>query len=158
MAGTLDRLLEYNLWANRALLQHCRSVDPTLLDASPPPGVYGSVRATLAHLASAEAAYTARLRGEEPQRLPADADLERIAASLERSGQDAIDLAQRVPSERIVTFHSPTLGEVSAPAWVIFAQLVVHGCDHRSQLATLFTQLGAPLPPLDIWQFAGIRR
>ncbi|MCX2726959.1 DinB family protein [Thermomicrobium sp. 4228-Ro] len=158
MLQSLEPLLAYNRWANQTLVRHCRSVDPALLDAAPPAGVYGSIRATLAHIASAEAAYTARLRGEEPQRLPPDADLDQIAASLERTGQALIELAKSIPADRVISYRSPTFGDVSAPAWVIFSQLVVHGCDHRSQLATLFTQFGAPLPPLDVWQFVGIRR
>ncbi len=158
MPSALEHLLAFNRWANRAVIAHCRAFDPELLDAPPPPGVYGTIRATLAHLASAEAAYTARLRGEEPERVPADADLDRIAAVLERTGEALVELARTLPAENVVSFHSPTLGAVSAPVWVVLAQAVVHGCDHRSQLATLFTQLGAPLPPLDIWQFAGIRR
>ncbi|MCX7624281.1 MAG: DinB family protein [Thermomicrobium sp.] len=158
MAPSLEPLLRFNLWANRLVVQHCRAIDPALLDAAPLPGVYGTVRATLAHIASAEAAYAARLRGKEPVRLPPDADLDRIAESLERTGLDLLELARTVPADRVVSYTSPTLGDVSVPAWVIFAQLVVHGCDHRSQLATLFTHLGAPLPPLDVWQFAGVRR
>lgn len=158
MVHPLEQLLAFNWWANRAVVEHCRAVGPALLDAPPPPGVYGTVRATLAHLASVEAAYVARLRGEEPERLPPDADLDRIAAALDRTGPALIELAQQVPSDRVLAFRSPTLGDVSVPAWVVFCQLVVHGCDHRSQLATLFTQLGTPLPPLDVWQFAGVRR
>jgi uncharacterized damage-inducible protein DinB len=77
---TLTQLLRFNHWANRLIVEHCRSVDPALLDAPPPPGVYGSVRATLAHLAWAEALYVARLRGEEPVDLPADASLDEIVA------------------------------------------------------------------------------
>lgn len=50
------------------------------------------------------------------------------------------------------------LGQVTTPAWVILAQALVHGCDHRSQLAAIFTQLGAPLPELDVWHFAGVIR
>jgi len=156
--SVLQELLRFHQWANQAVLAHCRTVDPLLLDAPPPPGVYGSIRATLAHLATAEAVYVARLCDEEPQRLPSDVDLEVIRASLERTSAALIELAQAIPPDQIISFNSPTFGAVSTPAWVIFAQAIAHGCAHRAQLATLFTQLGAPLPELDLWHFAGIAR
>jgi uncharacterized damage-inducible protein DinB len=58
----------------------------------------------------------------------------------------------------VISYTSAVFGPVSVPAAAIVAQAIVHGCDHRSQLAVLFTQLGAPLPELDIWRFVGIRR
>ncbi len=154
----LTQLLRFNHWANRRIVEHCRSVDPALLDAPPPPGVYGSVRATLAHLAWAEALYVSRLRGEEPVELPADASLDEIATSLERTGRELLELATSVPGDRVISYTSAVFGPVSVPAAAIVAQAIVHGCDHRSQLAVLFTQLGAPLPELDVWRFVGIRR
>ncbi|MCS7050019.1 MAG: DinB family protein [Thermomicrobium sp.] len=151
-------LLRFNRWANQAIVAHCRTVDPAVLDAPPPLGVYGTIRETLAHLATAEAVYVARLRGEEPQRLAADADLDTIASWLERSGAALEELAETTPPDRVLSFVSPTFGELSVPAWVLLGQAIVHGCAHRAQLATLFTQLGTPLPELDMWRFAGVTR
>ncbi len=153
-----EALLQFNRWANRAVLEHCRRIEPALLDAPPPPGVYGTIRATLAHLASAEAVYVARLRGEEPRRLPADADLEAIAQSLERSGTALCELVRDSQLDREIAFTSPTFGAVTCPVWVIFAQAIVHAGDHRSQLATILSTFGAPLPELDLWRYAGLVR
>lgn len=78
-----EELFQFNRWANLAVVDHCAQVPTDLLDAPPPPRMYGTIRATLIHPANAEIVYVSRLRGEEPQRLPSDVNLEVLRASLE---------------------------------------------------------------------------
>ncbi|RIK37445.1 MAG: hypothetical protein DCC55_24255 [Chloroflexi bacterium] len=63
----LAELLHHHLWANLRLLDTCAALDEEQLGASTP-GTFGSIRATLFHIARAEQSYLAHLTGRQSER------------------------------------------------------------------------------------------
>jgi uncharacterized damage-inducible protein DinB len=158
MSGTtnapLADLFRHNLWANLLLLDACAALDAAQFDATVH-GTYGSIRATLTHLAGSEESYLARLAGERP----ADAiqagevlELADLRAHLRRSGEALIDITQRVGT--IGSIRVAWGGKVwQVPAGVILTQAINHATEHRTHIATIITQQGIEPPELDGWAY-----
>jgi uncharacterized damage-inducible protein DinB len=99
MASYLDRLIDYNNWANRGLLDFLAAQPPETLDLTAA-GVYGTIRETLEHLLTSELSYHRRLaqrgivdRPDRPER-PDLADLQVLAAE---SAAGLVDLMDSLP-------------------------------------------------------------
>lgn len=152
----LTRLFRHNRWANRLIMEACTGLTDDLLRAAVE-GTYGALGPTLAHLASAEAGYVWRF-DQDPDRFTWDDDapippLSTLAEVLQRSGDRLVELAESIPDDRIVTYEIE--GEQRRwPAWVILGQVIDHGREHRSHVATILTQLGIEPPGIDMWDYA----
>jgi len=155
----MDLLVEFfrhNTMMNRRLVDACSRLSPEQLDAKAT-GTYGSVGATLVHIANGQEAYAARLLDtERPERLPEnpfpgfDALEERFArgdALLEEAAARAAD-----DREVTVTDDDPP-ATWSMPVSLFLLQAVNHGTEHRSQIATTMTQLGIEPPSMDGWTY-----
>ena len=147
-------LFRHHLWANLRLLDSCESLTDAQLEATTP-GTYGSIRATLTHLAGSDESYLARLTGERP----ADAigkgavvGIAELRAHIRRSGDGLIEVAGR----------AGTLGRIRVawddqawqfPASIILIQAINHATEHRAHVMTIMTQLG--LEPTDVsgWEY-----
>ncbi|HEV8456250.1 MAG TPA: DinB family protein [Gemmatimonadales bacterium] len=155
----MDLLVEFfrhNAMMNRRLVEACRQLRPEQLGATAI-GTYGNIGATLVHIANAQEGYAARLLDtQRPERLPEDpfpgfeALAERFAhgdAQLEeaptQAGQDR---------EVRVTGDDPP-GTWLMPVSLFLLQAVNHGTEHRSQVATILTQLGVEPPEMDGWTY-----
>jgi uncharacterized damage-inducible protein DinB len=153
---TIQQQFRHNRWANRLILDACRSLSAEQLRATCV-GTYGALGPTLAHLASAEAGYTHRLSGEPRHLLWGDQDplppVAQLAEVLDATGTRLIALATDVPGDRVITFVTLDGETVSHPAWVLLAQSIDHGREHRSHIATILTQLGIAPPDIDVWAF-----
>lgn len=157
MPTNLQQLYRHNRWANRQVLEACRSLSPEQL-AGTCEGTYGALWPTLAHLAAAEAGYVHRLSGEprilawrEPEMPPA---IEAIADALDRSGARLVELAASTADDHVAEFTTLDGEEVRLPGWILLAQAIDHGREHRSHVATILTQLGITPPDIDVWAFA----
>jgi uncharacterized damage-inducible protein DinB len=148
--------LKHNTMMNKRLVEACRQISSEQLGATIT-GTYGSVGATLVHIANGQVSYAARFLGfERPERLPEDpfpgfeALAERFAlgdARLEEAAARAGD-----DHEVQVTGDDPP-GTWRMPASLLLLQAVNHGTEHRSQVATILTQLGIEPPDMDGWTF-----
>ena len=78
MKSALDHVLRHNTWANGALLDFCRALDPARLDDQAA-GTYGTLYGTLQHLVGAEQWYVQLLTGEL------------IGARIRRTGRHTLD-------------------------------------------------------------------
>src|SRR6266498_3049976 len=68
----LAEFFRHNAMMNRRLEETCRQLSPEQLGATAT-GTYGSIGATLVHIANAQVGYSARFLGtERPERLPED--------------------------------------------------------------------------------------
>src|SRR2546430_145526 len=149
----LVEVFRHNAMMNRRLVEACRRLSPEQL-ATTAAGTYGNVGATLVHLANAQEGYAARLLDlERPERLAEepfpgfDALAARIAngdAQLERAAAQAAGEERRVK----VTGDDPP-GTWWMPVPLFLLQAVNHGTEHRSQVATILTQLGIEPPAMD---------
>ena len=149
MATYLDRLIDYDTWANQGLLDFLREQPPETLDLTAG-GVYGTIRETLEHLFSSEMGYSRRLlpppARDVPER-PDHPDLDTLQALATESAARLIDLVDTLPepSTKIETSSG------MRAAATILTQLVMHGVEHRAHVGTILGANGIEPPDLDSW-------
>jgi uncharacterized damage-inducible protein DinB len=149
-------LFKHNSMMNRRLVEACRPLSPEQLGATAV-GTYGSIGATLVHIANAQIGYAARfLAVERPEPLPED-PFPGFAALAERFAHGDANLEQAATQagrhhEVQVTGDDPP-GTFRMPASLLLLQAVNHGTEHRSQIATVLTQLGIEPPEMDGWTY-----
>ena len=155
MTTTLAAIFEHNAWANEALLEACRSLSPEQY-ATSVIGGYGDLGSTLAHIASGEAFYVLLMSGWQPttswqQDDPFPGSVDELLEVVRETGQRLVAIAQRNTGDEPVE-RDP--GEL-IPASVILTQAINHATEHRTQAATILTQLGIQPPPMDGWHYGG---
>ncbi len=156
----MDLLVEFfrhNTMMNGRLVEACRPLSAEQLGATAP-GTYGTIGATLVHIANGQVGYAARLLDtERPERLEEDpfpgfdALTERFAlgnAQLEQAAAGAADQDRKVQ----VSGDDPP-GTWWMPVALFLLQAVNHGTEHRSQVATIMTQIGVEPPEMDGWTY-----
>lgn len=155
----MDLPLEFfrhNTMMNQRLLDACRQLTPDQLAATVP-GTYGSIGATLVHIANAQTGYAARFLGTEwPTPLAGDPfpGFEALEERFARGNELLEHAATRAgEGHRVrVTFDDPA-ALMEMPAALLLLQAVNHGTEHRSQVATILTQLGIEPPEMDGWMY-----
>src|SRR5688500_15831420 len=146
---TLAAIFEHNRWANEQLLEACRGLTQEQLDTGVA-GTYGSLGATLAHIASGEAFYTVLLTGWRPSAWQQDDPYPGIDPLLEvvrETGPRLLAAAESIPADQLIE-RDP--GELIA-ASVILVQAINHATEHRAHAAVILTQLGIRPPEIDGW-------
>lgn len=155
-------LFRHHAWASDQLLAACEGLPPDHLEWVTP-ATYGGLGATLRHLVEAEERYVRRLRGEPlgpgpganepdppspPEALAPSVRVLRRRA--QASGAALVELAGTVAPDAILdtTFRGEP---VTIPAFVVFAQALDHGGEHRTQVRHALTILGYEPPDLDAW-------
>jgi uncharacterized damage-inducible protein DinB len=155
----MDLLVEFfrhNGMMNQRLMEACRQLSPEQLGATAT-GTYGSVGATLVHIANAQEGYAARLLdSERPERLPEDPfpGFEALAERFAHGDAQLEEAATQAGQDRKVqvTGDDPP-GTWWMPVSLFLLQAVNHGTEHRSQVATILTQLGVEPPEMDGWTY-----
>ena len=155
LATHLQRLLAYHGWAYARLLGELASLDEAQYRA--PCGLFfGSIHATLNHLAVADRIWLARVRGEAQPfaRLDAEAVTERTAlenyleagvAAWRDHLEGLVDVELLAPLA-----YRNIAGEPQQRSRLeIVTHLVNHGTHHRGQISAALTALGRPAPVLD---------
>jgi len=152
----LTEFFRHNAMMNRRLVEACRQLSPEQLGATAT-GTYGSIGATLVHIANSQEWYAVRLLDTERlERLPEDpfpgfeALAERFAhgdAQLEMAATHA-----RQDRQVQVTGDDPP-GTWWMPVSLFLLQAVNHSTEHRSQVATILTHLGVEPPEMDGWTY-----
>jgi uncharacterized damage-inducible protein DinB len=152
VAGPLDQVMRHNAWATLSLLEFCRSLGPEALELSAI-GTYGTLYGTLQHLVGGEQWYISLLTGEwlggRPVRRDERRSLDDLVAVATAVGQRGIALAAVEDEPRRVDLG----GGEWATAGVIFAQLVHHGNEHRTQATTILGANGIGAPSLGGWAY-----
>jgi uncharacterized damage-inducible protein DinB len=149
MATYLDRILEYDSWANQGLLDFLAGMPPETLDLTAA-GVYGTIRETVEHLLSSEMGYIRRLSPpplrDVPER-PEHPDLATLQAMATESAARLVELVDSLPEfeTRIETSSG------MRAAATILTQLVMHGVEHRAHVGTILGANGIEPPDLDSW-------
>ena len=148
--------LRHNTVMNDRLVDACRSLSQERLDGTVP-GTYGTVGATLVHIANAQVGYAARLLDRErPDRLAEDpfpgfdAVVDRFAL-----GNAQLEEAARLGDQdrRVQVTGDDPPGTWWMPVPLFLLQAVNHGTEHRSQVATIHTQIGVQPPEMDGWTY-----
>jgi uncharacterized damage-inducible protein DinB len=151
--GVVD-FFKHNLWANLGLLDTCSRLTDEQLSASAP-GTYGRICDTLVHLFRAEESYLARLMEREPASTLRHGEFPGIEALREHarhSGEGLIAVAETRDLAQVVrgTYRGESY---DLPLMVPLMQAIHHATDHRSQIATILTQIGVQPPDLSVWAY-----
>ena len=157
--GVLTDLLRHSAWANIALIEFVRGLEPAQR-AWTAPGTYGAVDKTLAHIVSADTYYLFRLTGERPSAGPPEKrpliDLE----DLMRRAREAAMRYERYASGPVdpdeIRRHEvrPTAGDAETreeTVGTILAQAIHHGNEHRSHIGTILDAHGLSHPDYSGW-------
>ncbi len=152
----VKEFFQHNTMMNGRLLEACRPLSVDQLGQTVP-GTYGSIGATLVHIANAQLGYAARLLDtDRPERLPEDPfpGLDAVAERLALGDARLEEAASRAGEDRTVqvTGDDPP-GTWSMPVPLFLLQAVNHGTEHRSQVATILTHLGVQPPDMDGWTY-----
>lgn len=147
---TLTTLFSHNLWANLRLLERCAGLSREQLDATIP-GAYGSIHATLQHIARGEKLYFSQISTGRRYNRPKDAPPMTIAEmteSLRTTGAGLIEWAPKVQADDMAN-NDPDI----VPKTIILTQAINHATEHRAQVTAIMTQLGIQPPAVDGWTY-----
>jgi uncharacterized damage-inducible protein DinB len=152
----LTEFFRHNSMMNQRLLEACGQLPSEQLGATAT-GTYGTIGATLVHIANAQEGYAARLLDtERPERLPEDPfpGFEALAERFAHGNAQLEKAATQTGQDRKVqvTGDDPP-GKWWMPVSLFLLQAVNHGTEHRSQVATILTQLGVEPHEMDGWGY-----
>ena len=153
----LAEFFRHNTMMNERLLAACRDLTAEQIEASVD-GTYGAIGATLVHIANSQVSYAARYLGiDNAGRLP-ERPFPGVAAVAERfdHGNALLEqIAARAGGEarEVEVSGDDPVGTWRMPVALLLLQGVNHGTEHRSQVATILTQLGVEPPSLDGWTY-----
>ncbi|KAA3665340.1 MAG: hypothetical protein DWQ04_01120 [Chloroflexi bacterium] len=152
--NTIDKMFEYNLWANTQLIKLCKGLSDEQLEMEAK-GVFGKIHPTLVHLIQAEGGYLNRMTGKRPW--AEDLDWENMSMSdlLEKatlSGNRLIEMASQVDPaiQHTVDYQGQPFHYFN---WTVVLQALYHGIEHRTQIKILLTHLGVEHPNLSAWDY-----
>lgn len=152
--SVVTTLFAHDTWANLKLLEFCERLSDAQLDATAI-GCYGSIRATLVHILRGEVSYVERVNGKRPShlltgdRFPGFAALKDVARW---AGDELLQLALSARKDTIVREREQGLVcEYTLASLMV--QEITHATEHRTQIATILTQLGLEPPDLSGWQY-----
>jgi uncharacterized damage-inducible protein DinB len=150
MSEALLQTLRYNRWANLQLLDVCARLSAQQLELSSP-GTYGSISSTWLHLLAAEQRYLRRLAGFEPALSEKDAfpGIDALKLHAARSGDALINAVGHFDPEGT----TPGSDGGGVKQWLVMAQAIHHGNDHRTHICTILGQNGISYGDLDVWAF-----
>lgn len=147
----LARLFEHNHWANQNIIQACYDLNDQQLDAQPQSITKGSVRETVVHLVTSQRGYLALLTLPVDERPTSPIAFAELLESERTSAEGLLALAK---GER--PFFDSRLttrdGHYTEP-WVVMLQVINHATEHREQIKSMLSALGAAPPDIDGWDY-----
>jgi uncharacterized damage-inducible protein DinB len=155
----MDLLIEFfrhNRMMNQRLTAACLPLPPDGLAASVD-GTYGTIGATLVHIANAQVSYAARLLDTDRLAPLAEDPFPGFGVLSERFALGDTQLEEAAghgDSGRTVEVRGDDPpGRWQMPLGLFLVQAINHGTEHRSQIATILTQLGVQPPEMDGWTY-----
>ena len=161
-------LLDYNRWANHAVMDRAREVVESDYHAIGDGLSFGSLHATLVHILVGELVWLARWEGgTPPERLKDARKADQLAGSEIPTFKALTELWCR-KEERLMRFSSALTDERASseivyndqygnpneqPLSQLIAHLVNHGTQFRAEAAVRLTQLGLSPGDLDLIMF-----
>ena len=141
----IERLYEFNRWANARTLEACVPLSPEELERTIG-GSFSTVLGTLAHLIGAEWVWLERWHGRSPRALPTGfvslADLRSRLGQVEQEQRSFLEALTPARMAEPITYVNFKGESWSYPLGEALVHLVNHGSYHRGQVATLLRQLG----------------
>lgn len=152
--SVLQKLFGHNAWANLKLLDFCAGLSDEQLDTTAIGG-FGSIRSTLTHIVGAEVSYVERVNGKLPAKPLAGDQFPGFAVLKEAVRWAGDELLQLALSARQTTLvrQRPPRPRLEYPLAGLMVQAVSHATEHRTQIATVITQLGMEPPDMSVWKY-----
>ncbi len=158
-ATEIHQLYAYNTWANVRVLQVATTLTPAQFTA-PAPVSFGSLRATLVHLLSAEWIWRMRASaGISPETMLDEASFPTIDALEARFVLEA-ELMHRflgglddAALDRTIRYTTTSGTPFENPLWQLILHVINHGTQFRSEAAVVLTGFGASPGDLDLIAF-----
>lgn len=146
---------DHHNWATLAIIDACLTLTDEQLQTVVP-GTFGSILDTVRHIVGADASYLHVLSGGAHAQIDDEAmDLAQLRAVMVANGPAWVAVLETAADPDVmVSRHRDDGSESAAPLGVRLAQVLHHGTDHRSQLATALTTLGVTPPEMDVWDWA----
>ena len=159
MKDDILALQDYNLWANRLLLESLAplSHDDYVREMG---GGWPSLRATLVHLAGATRNWAARFDGRDATALPSVEEVPTLAdaaAMLNDADARIAAFAATLTPERLaapLVWKNLKGEEKAAPLWTVLRHTVNHATYHRGQAAAMLKRLGGAPIATDLVRWA----
>jgi uncharacterized damage-inducible protein DinB len=155
---TEERLLRYNAWATRVLLERCRALTPEQFHQRFEIGP-GSLHNTLRHVISAMKRWANRIgdrpAGEPIEKDPAPQTPDELLALLDRVNRELEQVLASVAREdRINEMMSVEFTPERFTRGTAFVHVCTHGVHHRAQALNMLRRLGvADLPGIEAWDW-----
>jgi len=155
MIDELRELFAYNRWANHRILDAAAKLSAEALDKDLGSS-FPSVRATLAHILSAEWVWLSRWKGTSPTGVPDSWDLSTLDsirkrwAEVEREQQEFIDALGEDDLRRAVSYRNIKGQPFTSTMAQMLRHVVNHSTYHRGQVVTMLRQLGAEAVSTDL--------
>ncbi|HEY1011223.1 MAG TPA: DinB family protein [Herpetosiphonaceae bacterium] len=149
--SVITALFRHNRWANLKLLDACAGLSDGQLGETAVGG-FGALGRTLEHIIKSELSYVRRVSGAAPpEPLPAEGfpGVEALRAAAAWSGDELLKLALATRADQIVADPPHD----SFPRASLMLQALNHSTEHRTQIATILTQLGIQPPEMDGWTY-----
>jgi len=153
-ASVLTTLFAHNAWANLKLLEFCKRLSDEQLDSTAVGG-FGSIRDTLVHIIGAEVSYVERVNGKLPPKQPSRDQFpgfELLEEAVRWAGDELLQLALSARADTLVR-QRPPRRRIEYRLATLMVQAVGHSTEHRTQIATIITQLGMEPPDMSGWSY-----
>jgi uncharacterized damage-inducible protein DinB len=152
--NAISWMFRHNTWANLKLLDFCAGLSDEQLDASAAGG-YGSIRETLVHIVVGEVDDINLATEKLPDLLITDSfpGFETLKAAVRWAGEEWLKLAAVVEAEPIVRVTRPDEPIYEYPLAGLMVAAINHATEHRTQIATIITQLGLEPPVLSGFKY-----
>jgi uncharacterized damage-inducible protein DinB len=144
----IQRLYDYNSWANERVLESLRSVGQDIFSGNMQAS-HGSIRGIIAHVGGAEWIWLQRWKGSSPVSLLSESEFETVeiaAQRLRKIDRDLQEFTSRLTQADLDGIRSYKTTEGKAYSNVLsdmLLHLANHSSYHRGQISTLLRQSGA---------------
>lgn len=158
LLDAVKTLYAYSAWANGRVLETAARLDPERYFARLG-GSFDSVHDTLTHIVGAQWLWLQRWLGESPRAMfgPADfegiADLHRRWEEVEAETQAYLAGLDEAALGQTLLYRDTRGFEHAFPLWQTLLHQVNHATQHRSEAATMLTQLGHSPGELDFVRY-----
>jgi uncharacterized damage-inducible protein DinB len=152
--SVLAALFQHNTWSNLRLLDFCERLSDEQLDSNAVGG-YGTIRDTLLHSIRAEVSYVERVNGRLPAHQLAPDVFPGFAVLRDAARWAGDELLQLAASARADTrvLQRPPRDIIEYSLANLISQAITHSTEHRTQIATIITQLGLEPPDMSGWAY-----
>jgi len=152
----IQELYDYHRWANRRLFEVAAGLGDAATRDMGKHWSFATLKGMFAHVYAADGIWLARWKGSSPGRLMGDADFTSMADL--RAKWDTLEAEQRAFVEglsepdltRPVVFKNTQGAEFRVALGALLHHVVNHATHHRSEAATMITQISGSPPDTGI--------